>query len=81
MPPTGIAKRKNINLGQKRVCGRIDSRAGVYGGCYAYEEGSIHHNEFCHLGYKCKNGKPLEPCLKPKTAMQYSYALKLKGLI
>lgn len=81
MPPSGRKNRKNIHLSQKRTCGRIDAGAGVYGGCYAHEDKTYHHNEFCHLGFECKDGKPLEPCLKPVTESQYVYALHLRGKI
>uniref|UniRef100_A0A6H1ZXI0 Uncharacterized protein n=1 Tax=viral metagenome TaxID=1070528 RepID=A0A6H1ZXI0_9ZZZZ len=80
MPSSGIANRKNIRLSQKRTCGRIDRGAGVYNGCYAHEDRTRNHNGYCHLGFKCDNDIPLEPCLKPKTAMQYSFAMKVRGL-
>jgi hypothetical protein len=80
MPPSGRKRRENIHLSQKRTCGRIDGGAGVYGGCYAYEEPSRNFGDgYCHLGFKCKNGKPLEPCLKPTTISQYMYARKIIG--
>jgi len=74
---SGLKRKNNIHLSQKRTCGRIDSGAGVYGGCYAYDDS----HDYCQLKFKCEKGIPLEPCLKPKTEMQWYQAMKLRGLL
>ncbi len=82
MPPSGRRNRKNINLSQKRTCGIIDRGAGVYGGCYAHEDGTRRSGPaYCHLGYTCNDRTPLEPCLKPITESQYVYAMHLRGIL
>ncbi len=79
MPLSGLKRKRDIHLSQKRTCGEIDRGAGVYGGCYAHEDKTRHHNAYCHLGYRCSDRTPQEPCLKPTTTSQYVYALKLRG--
>ena len=81
MPPSGLKNKKNIHLSQKQTCGRIDRGARVYGGCCAHEDGYRYTKAFCHLGFKCEDRTPLEPCLKPITVSQYCYALRLRSLI
>lgn len=78
MPRSGIANRRKIHLSQKHTWGRIDRGAGVYGGCHAYEDKNRYGGDYCHLGFRCKDGKPLEPCLKPITECQYVYASTCK---
>jgi len=79
----GFKNATKVHLSQKRTCGRIDRGAGVYGGCHAYDDPDLrfHRHGWCALGFKCKDGVPLEPCYKPITNSQYCYVLRLLRMI
>jgi hypothetical protein len=77
MSRSGYSHRKDIHLSQRRTCGRVDTGAGVYGGCYAWSDGFHGFEGSCGLGFKTKDQKPLEPCYKPRTVSQLCYAEEL----
>jgi len=65
----------------KKSC-RVDNRRFDNGMCTAYEwpEKGYHpgtdRNESCNLGYKIKDGRPLEQCPKPKSESEFMEIIK-----
>jgi len=72
-----------IHLSQKKTCGNYDRGSQVFGGCVCSEYvpyrqfGDLPSHHCCTLGFKCPNKIPLEPCYKPLTNRQLTYAYEL----
>lgn len=65
-----------MKLSQKKTCGWYDCGAGIYTGCRARADYGSH--DFCSLGFKMKDGVPLEPCYKPLSMRELIEATELR---